>query len=106
MTEKPTLTKIKEIAADDDEFEKKLLSIIKKELPQEIKLYNENCRLEDYKKVAENVHKLTHKINIFGLENAHQTAVAFENRLREGNCDLKCEFDEILEKMTKFINSI
>lgn len=106
MPEQPTLRMIQEIAAGDIEFEKKLLAIIRKELPQEIDLYNENCAEKDYLKVAGNVHKLNHKINIFGLKHGYKTAVLFENDLRKGNCELKVEFDEILETMTVFLNSI
>ncbi len=106
MPEQPTLRMIKDIAAGDMEFEKKLLAIIRKELPLEIALYNENCLEKDYLKVAGNVHKLNHKINIFGLKKGYETAVLFENALRKGNCELKFEFDEILVTMTDFLNSI
>lgn len=106
MPEQPTLTLIGEIAAGDVEFEKKLIAIIQKELPEEIELYNKNFEDKDYLKVAGNVHKLNHKINIFGLKDGYETAVTFENDLRNGNSELKFKFDEILENMTRFLNSI
>lgn len=106
MTEEPTLSTIKIIASGDDEFENKLLSIIRRELPVEIELYNENWKNKDFKLVADSVHKLNHKINILGLKEGSLKAVKFENELREGNCDQKNDFDELLEKMTQFLNSI
>ncbi len=106
MSELPTLTTIKKISAGDKEFEKKLLSIIKKELPLEIKLYNEDYKTGNYIKVADSVHKLNHKINIFGLEEGILLASKFENELRQGSGDMKAEFDDVLEKITQFIKSI
>lgn len=106
MPELPTLHIIKDIAGGDLEFENKLLQIIRKELPLEIIMYNENCLEKDYLKVAANVHKLIHKINIFGLKKGYDTAVLFENDLRKQKCELKFEFDEILESMTVFLKSI
>jgi len=106
MPEKPSLDTINKIASGDNEFEKRLLSIIKRELPQEIEQLNENFAASNYIKVAENVHKLNHKINIFGLEQGSRKAVKFENELRSGNIEMKSEFDAILEKMTQFINTI
>ncbi len=106
MSEQPSLKLIRDIAAGDLEFEKKLIAIIRKELPQEIEIYNANCKEKDYLEVAGNVHKLIHKIKIFGLKNGYAKAVIFENDLRQGNAELKAEFDEILETMSIFLNSI
>jgi len=106
MPEKPSLITIKKIASGDNEFEKKLLSIIRRELPQEIEQLNQNFAACNYIKAAENVHKLNHKINIFGLEEGSKKAVKFENELRAGNCEMKSEFEAILEEMTQFINTL
>ncbi len=106
MPETPTLKTIKQITCGDEVFERKLLSIIKRELPLEIELYNQNFNSGDYLKVAGNVHKLNHKINIFGLEDGSRKAVKFENNLRAGVFEMKREFDEVLEKMAQFINTI
>ena len=106
MPETPTLKTIKNIAAGDNEFEKKLLEIIRRELPLEIEQFNENFESSNYVKVAENVHKLNHKINIFGLEEGSRKAVQFEHELRSGKSEMKSEFDIILKKMTQFLNTI
>ena len=37
---------------------------------------------KNFKKTAENVHKLKHKISILGLEKAHREATFFEDDLR------------------------
>lgn len=106
MNEIPTLITIKKISSGDKEFEKKLIAIIKRELPLEIDLYNENYKIGNYIKVADSVHKLNHKINIFGLEEGNLIASKFENELRNGSRDRKAEFDGVLEKITQFVNSI
>ena len=106
MPEQPTLSTIKKIALGDGEFENKLISIIKRELPEEIEFYKQNCANKDYLLVAENVHKLNHKISILGLKEGSLKAAEFENELRYGNCDLKKEFDDLLEKITRFLNAI
>lgn len=106
MSELPTLTTIKKISSGDEGFEKKLLAIIKKELPLEIEVYQEYYSNGNYNKVADSVHKLNHKINIFGLEKGNLIASKFENELRKGSGERKAEFDGVLEKITKFVNSI
>lgn len=106
MSELPSLTTIKQISSGDTEFENKLISIIKRELPLEIELYNENYRTSNFILVADSVHKLNHKINIFGLEEGILLASKFENELRQGSGEMKAEFDGVLQKITQFINSI
>lgn len=106
MPEKPSLETIKKITLEDIEFEKRLLVIIKRELPQEIEKLNANLDALNYIEAAQNVHKLNHKINIFGLVEGSRTADKFQNELRAGNSEKKKEFNAILEEMTLFLNSL
>lgn len=105
MSEKPSLDTIKKIASGDKEFEEKLLSIIKRELPQEIMQFNQNFNASNFMMAAENVHKLNHKIIIFGLEQGSEIAYKFENELRAGNGQLKSQFLGILDKITLSLNT-
>ncbi|TVZ25490.1 hypothetical protein JM83_0409 [Gillisia sp. Hel_I_86] len=106
MPELPTLDTIKEISSGDKKFEKRLVSIIKRELPLEIEQYNKDFEADSLKKVADIVHKLNHKINIFGLGEGSRKAVDFENELRSGSSEMKNEFDAILETMSRFLNTL
>ncbi|RIA08545.1 hypothetical protein OE09_0360 [Flavobacteriaceae bacterium MAR_2010_72] len=106
MKEKPNLTYINALSGGDIEFEKKLINIIKKEFPIEKEIYFKNLKEKKYQEVAENVHKLKHKIIILGLENSYELAVTYENNLKEGSLDLKEDFQIILKSMTNFLNTL
>ena len=78
MMEKPNLNYLKEISGDDRIFEQKMLEIVKKELPEEIKSYKNFIELQNYNQAAEMVHKIKHKISILGLEKSYQVAIDYE----------------------------
>jgi HPt (histidine-containing phosphotransfer) domain-containing protein len=106
MNEKPNLLYLKEISGGDVEFEKKLLEIVKKELPEEINTYK-NCLIENnFIEAAELVHKIKHKISIFGLEKGYQVALDYENNLKLNNLKIKLEFEEILNSMISFLKMV
>lgn len=106
MEEHPNLTYIKELSGSDKAFEEKLLEVVKKELPLEIEEYQQNLNKLKLQEAAENVHKLKHKISILGLEKGYQTAIDFENELKEGNIRLQEQFDKILVRMSAFISEL
>lgn len=106
MEEQPNLSYIGELSGGDDVFEKKLLAVVKKELPLEIEEYQQNLKELKFLLAAENVHKLKHKISILGLDKGYQTAIDFENELKEGNIRLQEEFDKILIGMSAFISEL
>jgi len=103
MIELPNLRYIKELSGGDADFEKKLFDVIKTEFPQERKTYQENLENADYLKVAENVHKLKHKISILGLEKSYELARKFEEELRDGKTHSKELFNQVLDAISKFI---
>ena len=103
MSEKPNLNYIQQLSGGDVAFETKLLDVVKSELPNEIEEYRENLSKSDYKKTAENVHKLKHKISILGLEKGYQVAVDYEEELKENKTDLQNSFEQILDAMVAFI---
>tara|TARA_B100000809_G_scaffold169704_1_gene167081 strand:- start:30150 stop:30473 length:324 start_codon:yes stop_codon:yes gene_type:complete len=106
MMETPNLNYIKNLSGGDLEFEKKIIDIIKKELPEEIKIYKTFVLEEKYKDIAEIVHKLKHKISILGLEKSYELAVAFEKNLLKREMLLKDDFEKIFTNMTNFINQL
>ena|SRR5690606_5467117 len=104
--ETPNFSYIDDLAGGDMEFRDKLLSLLKKELPGEIDLYAKTIAEKDFKRSAEAVHKIKHKITILGLEKTHSMAEKYEEELKEGNAGFHKEFLEILKNMTIFLEKI
>jgi HPt (histidine-containing phosphotransfer) domain-containing protein len=102
--ETPNLNYIKNISGGDLEFERKIIEIVQKELPEEIKTYENFVSEDKYKNTAGLVHKLKHKISILGLEESYEIAVEFEHNLLNESKVLQKEFEEILTSMINFIN--
>jgi len=106
MTETPNLTYIKELAAGSEVFEKKIITILKREFPEEKKEFLENYNACQYDKTAENVHKLKHKIGMLGFEEGYQTAIDFEEELKENIPSLFPKFIVILDSIEFFLNTL
>ena len=106
MMEKPNLNYLKEISGGDIIFEKKMLEIVKKELPEEIKSYKNFIELQNYNQAAEIVHKIKHKISILGLEKSYQVAIDYVEELKKKNIDSKVQFENILKVMVNFISKV
>lgn len=105
--EQPNLSYIQSMSRGDQAFEQKILDIIKKEFPEEKKIYFNNLKKHDYKLTAENVHKLKHKISILGLEKSYKIAENFEKKLKENNdASDKEVFNDILQNMTQFLATL
>lgn len=101
----PNYNYINEIAEDDLTFKEKLISIIKKEFPDECKIFSENILNKKYVLAAENVHKLKHKINMLGIDSGVKIARDFENNLLNNKTDLLFEFNEILNSIDNFLKT-
>ena len=99
----PNFKYIQELSEGDAAFQNQLISIIKKELPQEIKSYQNYSQLLDYKQMAASVHKLKHKISILGLEKGYEVASCFEENLRKQQLDLQKDFEKTLIIITHFL---
>ena len=104
--EKPNLSYIESMSGGDKTFEQKLINIIKEEFPKEKEVYFYNIKAKNYKKAAENVHKLKHKISILGLVNSYDVAVDYENNLIDGNANRREDFESILQNMTDFLKTL
>ena len=85
-------------------FKEKLIHVIKEEFPEEKKNYFKNAN--NLSKMADDVHKLKHKISILGLKESYKIAEDFEKNLREESTLLKDDFEKILETISDFLNTI
>lgn len=103
---KPNLNYINDISDNDIIFKNKLISIIKLEFPLEREEFLSNFNRNQYVLAAENVHKLKHKINIFGLKNGFETAIKFEKELINEKVDSYQDFIVVLEIIDNYLNKI
>jgi len=106
MSETPNMNYINELSAGSEEFKQKIITIIKKEFPEEKNEFLSNYNSKAFLKTAENVHKLKHKIGMLGLENGYQVAINFEEELKESNPSLFTEFMLILDSIENFLRTI
>ncbi|MGB5370755.1 MAG: Hpt domain-containing protein [Flavobacteriaceae bacterium] len=106
MEELPNLDYIKELAGDDKDFEQKFITIIKEEFPLERQIYLDHILKDEPRAAAEIVHKIKHKFNILGLEEAYRFAVAFEEELHLGNRKMDEDFKAILKKIETYLKTI
>jgi HPt (histidine-containing phosphotransfer) domain-containing protein len=104
--EQPNTEYIDQLSGDNIEFRNKMIAIIKKELPEEIALYQISIQNKNYKHTAECVHKLKHKISVLGLEKSYYIAEDYEENLKENSIELQIEFEEILNKMYTFVKTL
>ncbi len=105
MMESPNLSYIHQLSGGDLEFEKMLLAVVKKELPDEISVFKSNIQQENFKEASGNVHKLKHKISILGLEKSYHFAEIYEEELREGINTRQDDFQKILEVMLQYVEA-
>ena len=103
---KPNLNYINEISDNDTVFKNKLISIIKREFPLEKEEFLSNYNTNQYILAGENVHKLKHKINMFGLKKGYEIAIKFENELNDEKFDSYEDFIVILDLIDNYLNKI
>ncbi len=105
--EQPNLNYIKQLSDGDQLFETKLISILKKELPQEFQEFQENFEEKNFIKTAENVHKLKHKISILGLTKGYEEAAQFEQDLKDNQDSSRYEsFVRMIKSMMDFLRPL
>ena len=101
--EAPNLNYIKELSGGDKEFEENILTVLKKEFPEECLLFNENFDKKDYNEAANNVHKLKHKISILGLKDGLELASRFEKDLKKSDFKLYKDYLNVLNKIHVYL---
>ena len=104
--EQPNLSYIRSMSDGDEAFEKKLIDIIKEEFPKEKQVYFKNSSSRDFKATAEIVHKLKHKISIFGLIVSYELAVNYEHNLLENSIEGEKDFESVLQLITDFLKTL
>lgn len=104
--EQPNLKYIDELSGDNLEFKTKLIGILKKELPEEIKEYVAEIQNSNSSAAAQLVHKLKHKISILGLEKSYYIAEEYESNLKNNSTKLAVDFENILKIMQEFVNRL
>ncbi len=106
--EQPNLIYIEQLANGEESVKKTLIDVIKAELPDEIKDYYNSIETKDFKKIEDNVHRIKHKISIFGLEEGYIKANEFEHNLREHQLNIKEQqhFDETLIIISEYLQNI
>lgn len=101
--EQPNFTYIKQLSGGDEAFENQLLSILKKEFPDEVDRYYTQLKKQDFQQLAASVHKIRHKISILGLEKDYALASTYELQLKDHKLDMQGDFENILTKIHNFL---
>lgn len=104
--EQPNSEYINQLAGDNQEFKLKVISILKRELPEEIELYQNYIGSNNYLLAAESVHKLKHKVSILGLEKSYYIAEEYEDNLKDNSTNLQSDFEAILKRMQDFVATL
>ncbi|TLP76789.1 Hpt domain-containing protein [Maribacter sp. ACAM166] len=106
MIDLPNLDYINELAGDDIGFRNEFIAVIKEEFPVEKDEYLKHITKKRFKSTAAIVHKLKHKLNIFGMEKSYNIAVDYERELLAGQNDSEKRFINILETIESYIKTI
>ncbi|CAI8419655.1 MAG: Uncharacterised protein [Polaribacter sejongensis] len=101
--ETPNLNYLKDIAAGDVAFEENILNLLKKELPKDYALFNENFNKKKYKEAAQNVYKMKLKISMLGLKKGLEIASDFEKDLKLNDIKLSQDFINVLKKILVYL---
>lgn len=101
--EQPNCNYINQLSGDNIVFKDKMLAILKRELPEETDIYQEQMKRKEFVLAAQSVHKLKHKISILGLEKSYYLAEEFEDDLKSNNIELQSSFEDVLKLLNQFV---
>ena len=104
--EKPNTSYIDQLSGDNLEFKQKMIDILKRELPEEIEMYQNQMQNSNFLLAADSVHKLKHKVSILGLEKSYYLAETFEENLKNNSTQLQNDFEAILKAMHQFVEAL
>lgn len=104
--EQPNTSYIDQLSGDNLEFKQKMIGILKRELPEEIEMYQSQMQKNNFLLAADSVHKLKHKVSILGLEKSYYLAETFEENLKNNSTHLQNDFEAILKVMHKFVEKL
>ncbi|MEO9571408.1 MAG: Hpt domain-containing protein [Polaribacter sp.] len=103
--ELPNINFIKELSGGDLAFEESILSVLKKEFPEECTLFHNNFNNKNYQKAALDVHKIKHKVSILGFKKGLELASNFETDLKNSDIKLYPDFVKILNKIHVYLEA-
>lgn len=104
--EQPNTSYIDQLSGDNVEFKQKMIGILKRELPEEIGIYQNQMDNNDLLLAAQSVHKLKHKVSILGLEKSYYIAEEYEENLKNNSTNLQTDFETILKAIHKFVETL
>lgn len=104
--ERPNLKYIDELSQGDVTFKNEIINVLKIEFPQEKLIYLEHFNQAKYDLTADAVHKLKHKISILGLQAGYESAVRYEDELRNNQFSHRIDFENVLSTIEKFLNNL
>ena len=104
----PNLNYIEQLARGDDSIRQTLIQVIKDEFPDEKEEYFECLKTNNLENIASNVHRIKHKFSILGLETSYNTAVKYEQSLRNDQLESisKEQFETTLSVISKYLKTI
>ena len=102
----PNTEYIDKLANDDQAFRDKLIGLIRDEWPQEIGEYQALVSAQNWEKAGAAVHKIKHKISIFGLEEGYRIARELEYQYKDGIDAPRERFDRVVEVITQYLESL
>jgi len=104
--EQPNTDYIDKLSGDNLEFRNRMIEILKRELPEEIEVYQNLIKSKNYLLTSQSVHKLKHKISILGLEKSYYLAEKFEDNLKNQSVLLQTDFENVLKLINEFVNNL
>ena len=102
----PNTEYIDKLANEDQAFRNKLIGLIRQEWPQEVAEYQEQVAAQNWEKAGAAVHKIKHKISIFGLEEGYRIARQLEYQYKDGIDAPREHFDQVVEKITLYLKNL
>ncbi len=102
----PNTTYLDSIAGNDEMFRNRFISILKTEFPQEFEEYRLKHDARSFEETANIVHKIKHKLNICGMQDAYRLAVDYEEELKKERDEHHKEFLSLLTVVDEFIKNL
>ena len=104
--EQPNIEYFEKLSNNNVSFKQKLIDIVKYEFPLELSDYESFIKNYNLKEASETVHKLKHKIGVFGMYSCYNEAETYEHSLREGQKEKQIEFEATIKTLKKFIDQL
>lgn len=96
--ETPNLDYIKHVSGGDIAFENSMLEILKVEFPIELENLKKNFNERNFDEVSLYIHKIKHKIAMFGMNKCFEIASKFEIDIKKGQTE---QYDFLLKNLER-----